>query len=887
MMRARFFAGLVGLGVVGLSGCGSGVVKATAVPVAPAAPRSTTTYVLTVNSAEPSSGVALTVTPSDVSGSGSGTSSFSRTFGAGTVVTVTAPVSALGNNFASWTGCASAAANVCTLTMNANTTLLANYISPAPPTATLTVNSTDPASGVPVAIAPVDNNGAGDGSTFVSRVYNVGTAVAVTAPQTVGISAFTSWAGCSSVTGLSCHVILSSDATVTANYTANAVIGVVVTPGTPSVVIGGTQQFVAGVTGSGVFGTGVTWAVTGPSGWTGDVGTIDAKGLYVTPYPAPAWVTVTATSTFDSTKVGIATVMLTQPAVAAGPALWVDAGHPGAAISPLIYGLNGFGLDQTTVAKANPSMVRWGGDNTSRYNYKTNVTNSAQDYYFENFAGAGHYPLGPTGSFDEMVEAASAAGVEVVGNAPVIGWVSNSDKSASACSFQKAMYPNQQSYHGVCGNGTNLDKTGLTGDDTLALLTSVKAAAPAPPAASAVISPSWVGDWVGDVVAEHGAGNPASGAGTGVAHWDLDNEPEYWNSVHRDVHPLPMTYDELTQGGIGTALAIKTADPTALVSGPVISGWENYFYSTKDLVSGYPTGPCYEFWSNPVDRMAHGGMPLVEYYMQQMKAAEAKYGQRLLDYVDVHAYFAGSYNGASVGLTTAGNTAEQQVRLNSTRVFWDPTYMDAHYTSPNYSTDANHTTGCNAPVAAVQLIPMLEGWVARDYPGTKTSIDEYNFGGLESINGALAEADVLGIFGKYGLDKGMLWPSGSYSTELPGTLAMAMYRNYDGAKSGFGDTVLPSTSADQGRLAVYGARRTSDGALTAIVINKTYGDLTSTLALPGLTAAGPAQVYLYSSANLAAIARGAAVPVAGPAGTGTVSTSFPAQSITLLVIPAK
>lgn len=883
-MRHTIFAELMCLGAAGLSGCGSGAVKAIV------APPSLTTFLLTVNSSKPSSGVTVTVSPSDMNGNGTGTTSFSRTYTAGTVVNVKAPGSALGNGFASWSGCPLATANTCTLTMSANTTLTASYAAPPPPTYTLTVNSSNPSSGVAVAISPVDNNGGGDGSTFLSRVYNPGTQVTVTAPQAVGISAFTSWAGCTSVVALSCNVTMSSNATVTVNYKPNAVTGVSVTPASPTVLVGAAQQFAAHVTGSGSFGTDVTWAVAGPGGYSGDVGTIDANGLYVTPYPAPANVTVTASSKSDSTVLGTATVTLTKPAATSGPALSVDPGHPGAAINPLIYGLNGFGLDQATVARANPSIIRWGGDNTSRYNYLQNTTNAAQDYYFENFSGAGHYPLGSAGSFNEMVEASSAVGAQVVGSAPLIGWVSTSDTSASACSFQKGAYPSQQSYHGVCGNGTNLDKTNLTGGDSTALLTSMKEAPPAPPAAGLAVAPSWIGDWVSTLVTKYGSGNPAGSAGNGVAHWDLDNEPEYWDSVHRDVHPLPMTYDELTQGGIGSALAIKTSDPTALVSGPVISGWSNYFYSTKDMASGYPTGPCYKLWSKPIDRTAHGGIPLMEYYLQQMRAAETMYGRRLLDYLDVHAYFAGSYQGTAVGLTTSGDTAAQQVRLDSTRAFWDPTYTDANYQAPNYSTDANYTTGCNPPAQPVQLIPTLQAWVAKNYPGTKTSIDEYNFGGLESINGALAQADVLGIFGKFGLDMGMLWPSGRYSAELPGTLAFSIYRNYDGAKSGFGETALPSTSVDQGHLSVYGARRASDKAVTVVVVNKTYGDLTSSLALPGLAATGPAQIFLYSNANLAAIVPGAPLPIVAPSGSSTtssISTIFPAQSITLLVIPAK
>jgi hypothetical protein len=141
-----------------------------------------------------------------------------------------------------------------------------------------------------------------------------------------------------------------------------------------------------------------------------------------------------------------------------------------------------------------------------------------------------------------------------------------------------------------------------------------------------------------------------------------------------------------------------------------------------------------------------------------------------------------------------------------------------------------------------------------------------------------------------------MWPTGEPTQEIPGIMAFAIYRNYDGNKSTFGDTVLPSTStasgADgEGQLAVYGAQRSKDNAITVMVINKTYGSLTSTVSLANFTAAGgtTAKVYQYSNANLNAIVQQAAVSVTPPSGSGTTSTianySFPAQSITLFVVP--
>jgi len=685
-----------------------------------------------------------------------------------------------------------------------------------------------------------------------------------------------------------------------------AVTSIAVTPTTAT--IGAQVQFVATVAGTGSYSSAVTWSIAGPAGSTLSTGTLSATGLYTTPYPAPATVTVTATSTEDATVSGSATVTLSLPATMAGPALTVDASQQTHAISPYIYGMDAYLLNATqadidAVAKTNITIDRWGGDSTERYNYQLDVTNSIADYYFENQTGNGGdgWPaVNGISAFDSLVQINNAGGIATLGTVPVLGWVAN---NSTSCSFPVATYPNQQKVDANrgCGNGiyadgvngcTNTNGCEIVGNDPT--VTSINEPPPAPPAASAVTAAwaqgTWAGGWAASLVTKFGPGNPGGSAGRGVAIYDLDNEPSWWDSNDFDVHPNPFTYDEVTNGGIGTALAIKTADPTAQVSGPVVDFWWDYFYSKKDVESGWSSGPCYQPWSNPVDRKAspHHGIPLIEYFLQQFAAAETTYGMRLLDYVDLHTYYAATYNGNSVAFATAGDTGVQQARLNSTRAFWDPAYTDPNIIQPNYTTDANYTANCSPPPQSPQLIPMMKNWVATDYPGTKLAIDEYNWGGMESINGALAEADILGIFGAYGLDLGTMWPTSDPSGQIPGMMAFAMYRNYDGNKSTFGDISLASTSANQGQLSVYGALRSSDKAVTIMVINKTYGDLTETFNLANLNSTGTALAYLYSNANLAAVVGPASSTVTPPASgstTSTLSTTFPAQSITLLVVP--
>jgi len=772
------------------------------------------------------------------------------------------------------------------------------------------VASTNPGSGVSITVTPNDVSGHGTGATPISLAYAPNTTVTLTAPATaLNGNVFSSWTGCTSTSGtpaLTCTLNVTAGTTVTANYATPT--GVSVSP-SGNVTIGQPQQFTATVTG--LSPSTVTWSVAVASG-TGSAGTISSSGLYQTPYPAPTSVTITATSTANPSIKGTATVSLVAPTTTAGPALSVDA-NPAASgvipINPLIYGMNAYLLDAATAQNTNITVARWGGDATSRYNYQNADSNSASDYYFQN---GGAYAMLATNissttseaNFNDFIAETTALGIKSIGTAPVLGYVSNS--ITAACSFPKSSYPNQTSYNGSnCGNGIQTQGTqmpdgttcntsggcSIFGSATTWQTTSVQEPPPtAPtPATSATVSwaqSTWTGGWVNCLLTK--GSNCTNANNNDASIWDLDNEPAWWDAVHRDVHPSPSTYDEVTNGEIGSALTIKTIDQNAQVSGPVIDYWWNYFYSKKDIESGWSTGPCNQPWSNPADRTAHGGIPMIEYYLQQMNAAQALYGIRLLDYVDIHGYVAGTYNGSSVAFTTAGDTGEQQVRMNSTRALWDPSYTDPNFPQPNYSANPS-AQSCTVPLQAPQLIPMLKNWVAADYPGTKTAIDEYNFGGLESINGAVTQADVLGIFGKYGLDMGVFWPTTNYTQQGPGNMAFAMYRNYDGNKSTFGDKELNSSTGDQSRLAVYAASRTSDGAVTIVVINKTYGSLSNTLSLSNLTStATQAQVFQYSNADLTHIVAQPAATITAGSGSNpsTINMTFPGQSITLIVVPS-
>jgi PKD repeat protein len=334
-------------------------------------------------------------------------------------------------------------------------------------------------------------------------------------------------------------------------------------------------------------------------------------------------------------------------------------------------------------------------------------------------------------------------------------------------------------------------------------------------------------------------------SGGGQKYYILDNEHSIWHSTHRDVHPVGATMDEILSTITDYASQIKAADSSALVAGPEEWGWSGYLLSGYDQQYGSLHG-----WSYMPDRTNHGGMDYLPWLLSQLKTGH------LLDIFTVHYYPQGGEFG------TDTSTTMQLLRNKSTRSLWDPNYVDQSWINDK-----------------VMLIPRLRNWADTYYvPGTPIGLTEYNWGAESHINGATTQADILGIFGREGLDLAARWTTPDAAT--PTYKAIKIYRNYDGNKSAFGDTSVAASGANPDNVAVFAAQRSSDSALTVMVISKYLSGTTPvTVAVSNFSAAGTAQVYQLTSAN--AINRLADLSVAGSA----VSFTAPAQSITLLVLP--
>jgi PKD repeat protein len=331
-------------------------------------------------------------------------------------------------------------------------------------------------------------------------------------------------------------------------------------------------------------------------------------------------------------------------------------------------------------------------------------------------------------------------------------------------------------------------------------------------------------------------------------YYILDNEPSIWHSTHRDVHPTGASMDEMRTRMIDYASQIRAADPGALIVGPEEWGWSGYLLSGYDQQYGSEHG-----WSFMPDRSAHGGMDYLPWLLSQLKQD----GRHLLDIFTVHYYPQGGE------FSNDTSTSMQLTRNRSTRSLWDPNYTD-----PTWINDK------------VKLIPRLRTYVNTYYDaGTPIGITEYNWGAENHINGATTQADILGIFGREGLDIAVRWTTPDAST--PTYKAMKMYRNYDGNRSTFGDVSISAGGPNPDNVAVFAAQRSTDTAVTIMVISKYLSGTTPVaIAVNNFAATGVAEVYQLTSTN--AITHLSNINFTG----STVNFTAPAQSITLLVLPA-
>ncbi|HEY4394381.1 MAG TPA: glycoside hydrolase family 44 protein [Polyangia bacterium] len=498
----------------------------------------------------------------------------------------------------------------------------------------------------------------------------------------------------------------------------------------------------------------------------------------------------------------------------------VDASSQLTAISPAIYGVALNSDDSMKVAALN----RWGGDATSSYNWKNDVSNAGSDWNCANYTGRFDSPAPDAAlktSSDQFVHYNVAQHADTLMTIPITGWVSS----------MATPNPGTPDCAGSNQISTCCQTLGTSQEEVV-------------DKGSSVLDTTFMSDWVNHLVSTFG-----SAASGGVRYYQLDNEPDNWQNLRADVYSTfypPGTNCQpfyTTNAGVGTSLnqdfinrtmayakAVKAADPTAAV---LFMCMENPadLVALPNLECGTPAGP-YSATSS-----------LTAAILQMAAAEEASTHVRPLDCVDMHYPFPGK-------------------GLGDTSALWDST--------------------------TTSVVPHVQGWINSAYPGTGICVSEYNVskdgtdGSTPDATTGTQEADILGMYGRLGYRVASYWTTLVHgATHLPVWNAMAMYRNYDGQGGRFGAFSVGAASPNKGVNVYAGSDSPTAPTKLWVMLVNVSGAAQSGLSITvnNFAPSGSAQVYRMVAG--AAPAVDTAVTVTN----GTVSGfSLASNSVALLVM---
>jgi hypothetical protein len=437
------------------------------------------------------------------------------------------------------------------------------------------------------------------------------------------------------------------------------------------------------------------------------------------------------------------------------------------AISPYIYGTQAF---SSFANYTNVPLTRIGGNRLTAYNWENNASNAGSDWSYQNDGSMSNSST-PGAALRPDITAAQNNNAAIVLTVPMNGYVS-ADKSPGG---------------DVRNSGANYLSTRFK----VELPAKGSAFTLTPSTSDAYVYQDEFVNWVNQSFP--GAQNPAH-----PVFYCLDNEPDLWSSTHAEVHPAAVTYAEMISKSTAYATAIKNVSPSTMIFGPVNYGWQGYV--------------------NLQNAPDAAGRDFLNFYLSQMKAASTTAGKRLVDVLDLH-WYPEAYGGGQRITVADASAAVAAARIQAPRSLWDSTYVENSWI-------VNSLGG-----AAVNLLPRIQGKINANDPGMKIAITEYNYGGGGDISGGIAQADVLGIFGKQGVYAAAEWPLNSDETYIGA--AFRMYRNFDGHNSTFGDTSVTASTDNVANSSIYASTDSTDSSrMVLVAINKTSGNLNAIIPLP-------------------------------------------------------
>jgi hypothetical protein len=441
-------------------------------------------------------------------------------------------------------------------------------------------------------------------------------------------------------------------------------------------------------------------------------------------------------------------------------------------ISPFIYGTNTYQAISTDLL--NPTITRFGGNRASTYNWETNASNAGSDYIYNSdswWVGATGINIS-LGNISGSVIQAQVDSAKKVNRANIVtlqalGYVAADENGPVSC-------------YAPCNRWIPIfsDKPGQSYQY------------PPDKTDNAV----YCDEEMAWLLKKYG---PASSGG--IKYYQIDNEPDLWQSTHSYIQKKLITPIELAQKNEAFGKMIRRMDPSGRILGFSSYGW--YGLVTVDLKT----------------------------YLTEMKTRSNAYGKPLIDIFDWHFYPNDLQN------FTGNKTWDL---LQAPRTLWDSKYYIA---------------GGGGPMGyygqAPQLIRRYNNIINQEFAGLRMSISEWNASYDESsIYTGLYVSDILGVYGQENIEVATYFDRPSQYAAT----GFKLFTNFDGNNSTYGDTYVEAITSDLPNATIYASTESAsnDGKLHVVVISKNMnGSVSGTFTINGSKSYTKAEVYYFDGSS--------------------------------------
>ncbi|EFC45127.1 predicted protein [Naegleria gruberi] len=521
----------------------------------------------------------------------------------------------------------------------------------------------------------------------------------------------------------------------------------------------------------------------------------------------------------------------------------IDSSLLGNKINQDIFGVNY--AEEANLQAVKYPVNRKGGNSDTRFNWEQNIHNTAQDWYYMNIPDSVQsgktLPDGSTATV--FVDTSNKYSSKAMLTASLIGYTPLDDR-VKKWGFSVAKYGNQLETECNGSNGASWCMSDA-GNGKISSTTYITSNSPSD--TSKTIDETYVRNWIKFMKSRN----------TPVKFWSLDNEMDLWHSTHRDVHPNKVTYDEMWTLTQKYAAAIKAEDSTITTFGPASWGHCGYYYS--------PTDGC----SSGSDRKAHSDMPLLDYYLSKVCEYKKSNGVLLVDYLDVHYYpqASGVYDVHQTSDTNA------ELRLRTVKSLYDYNYVDESWIPSAES---------NGPLSRVALIPRMKSSIAKYCPQMKLAITEYNFGADNIWSSALAQVEILSIFGREGVDLAT-----RFTVPKDGSMvekSFKFYLNYDGNGAKVDGYYVNTTSSNIDSVGAYSFVNSETSTMYVILINKLTSSTNVNLQILGSAGKGKT-ITTWTFSSPGTITKSSQTSTTSSV-DGSATITLSGRSANLLIVPS-